>query len=152
MGNGIENGIEVTESTTPVPCPIVGPATFTYSDGRGKCDTRRTSTIDTCTDATRWRLRFEPCRNNHGDEVLMDFECTAEWTAKMGRVYFAARRVDSARGDDEYRCFVRRTKENNRECDSDFRGDLIRRPTGHFGRFVVSRINRHRSCVDNCQL
>ncbi|KAG1680689.1 hypothetical protein GQR58_012223 [Nymphon striatum] len=101
----------------PIPCPIRGPFTFTYSrSGKGVCS-NPVSRAEACVQDSKLQFRFQACVDVRGSQSSVEtLTCLATW--KEGPVSYLIGKLDHkmvSTDDDRFRCFVyenvRRTNE-----------------------------------------
>ncbi|XP_064121034.1 uncharacterized protein LOC135225640 isoform X3 [Macrobrachium nipponense] len=100
----------------PVPCPLKGPLTFSYTRGHGMCEVPA-STIDSCTSDSRLLFKYQACPDVQGTESSVEeVECIGHWNEGSTR-YFVGR-LEGGRAvtdEDRYRCYA---WERERESES----------------------------------
>ncbi|XP_015607904.1 uncharacterized protein LOC107273847 [Cephus cinctus] len=95
------------EEAPAVPCPFLGPMTFSYNRGHGTCSSPQ-SNVDTCTDDSRLLFRYQACPDVPASEsAVEELECLATWKEGSSR-YLVGRlhHRHASSNEDRYRCFV----------------------------------------------
>lgn len=94
-------------NASPVTCPFRGPFTFMYNRGYGECRTP-ISSIDSCSEDFRIRLRYQACADIPGTEsTVEELFCLATWREGSMRYLVGKLEHNMATSDeDKYRCFV----------------------------------------------
>ncbi|OXA40499.1 uncharacterized protein LOC110860504 [Folsomia candida] len=93
----------------PEDCPFKGaPYTFTYNRGHGECK-NPVSYIDTCTEPSRLRLRYESCPDIMKTEsTVEELTCLGVW--KDGSMNYGLGRLRlfgrTSTNEEAYRCFI----------------------------------------------